>query len=171
MIKEGDNMEKIGLVVCDIFGTLTSYENREVLLSDFALALEDLRVKEELDKIIFSLSTSDHRISILKTYLEELKPYLGPNIILDKQYTYDTYFDSNLKELGFSSSSKSLKIVKQVQDLKTNYEVSLVIFIDDSINDYIIELLKKDLEGIKVYGLIPKPREISGTIIAIKELL
>lgn len=160
------NKEKIILFACDISGTFSNTKNPEDKFDkykEFGKLMNALVNDNKYDKIIFSFFTADDRKDFLKEYIDFFNKYVkSNNVKLGLQfYSYgeinvldnETLIDTN----NYKGIYKEEKIASYAMDLSKTYDVKDIIFADDFLNPYNIELIKHELKdnNINVYGFNP----------------
>lgn len=164
------NKENIALFVCDISGTFTSNKEPEDKFdkyNELGSLLEKLVKDKKYDKILFSFMTADDRLDFLSNYVEFFNKYVkNDNIVLGLQFfsngELNVLLDNNIIESNiYKDTYKENKIANYAKDLSRKYNVKDIIFADDFLNIYNIELIKNELNdsNINVYGLNPFYKE------------
>ena len=160
------NKEKIILFACDISGTFSNTKNPENKFGkykEFGKLMNDLVNDNKYDEIIFSFLTADDRKEFLKDYIKFFNKYVkNDNIKLGLQFfalgELEVSSDGRLitKE-NYKGIYKEDKIAAYAKDLSDEYDVKDIIFADDFLNPYNIELINHELNcnSINVYGFNP----------------
>ncbi len=108
--------EHVTLIVSDVYGTFTSFQNEEdrrVLLEEFYENLMKIGEYNKSNKIFFSLISTE-----TKEYVDSLNDFNSENIINDKNFCEE-------------NAVRAKVISDYVNELKKQYEVDEVWYFDD----------------------------------------
>lgn len=161
-----NNKEKIILFACDISGTFsnTKYpENKFDKYNELGKLMKQLVDTSYSDKIIFSFLTADDRKEFLEDYIKFFNKYVkNDNIELGLQFfalgELEVSSDGRfITKENYKGVYKEDKIAAYAKDLSDEYDVKDIIFADDFLNPYNIELINHELNcnSINVYGFNP----------------
>lgn len=161
-----NNKEKIILFACDISGTFsnTKYpENKFDKYNELGKLMKQLVDTNYSDKIIFSFLTADDRKEFLEDYIKFFNKYVkNDNIKLGLQFfalgELEVSSDGRfITKKNYKGVYKEDKIAAYAKDLSKTYDVKDIIFADDFLNPYNIELINYELNcnSINVYGFNP----------------
>ncbi|MFQ8988982.1 MAG: hypothetical protein ACLR6T_09915, partial [Intestinibacter sp.] len=160
------NKEKIILFTCDISGTFSNTKNPENKFDkykEFGKLMNDLVNDNKYDEIIFSFLTADDRKEFLEDYIKFFNKYVkNDNIKLGLQFfalgELEVLSDGRfITKENYKGVYKEDKIAAYAKDLSDEYDVKDIIFADDFLNPYNIELINHELNcnSINVYGFNP----------------
>ena len=157
------NKEKIILFACDISGTFSNTKNPENKFdkyNELGKLMKQLVDTNYSDKIIFSFLTADDRKEFLEDYIRFFNKYVkNDNIKLGLQFfalgELEVSSDGRfIPKENYKGVYKEDKITAYAKDLSKTYDVKDIIFADDFLDPYNIELINHELNcnSINVYG-------------------
>ena len=160
------NKEKIILFACDISGTFSNTKNPENKFdkyNELGKLMKQLVDTNYSDKIIFSFLTADDRKEFLEDYIKFFNKYVkNDNIKLGLQFfalgELEVSSDGRfITKENYKGVYKEDKIAAYAKDLSKTYDVKDIIFADDFLDPYNIELINHELNcnSINVYGFNP----------------
>lgn len=123
-------MKNILCLFCDITGTINgSKTNVSSDYQDLNRILNDIKMKEYVDYILFSLISCDSKEVVL-TNLHKLKQYLNNNIFFGKQFFENGFIDS--EDVVYEEMlGKPIQICRYIKELEEKYHIQKVYYVDD----------------------------------------
>ncbi len=122
-------MERIIVYFSDIIGTILSNSNIEEDYQQFSYLLSDIKKNEQVDKIIFSLISTDDK-DFVSDIQNIIHPFITSTVTYGKQFFQNGYYtESGIVQKKYSS--KAEVITEYVKELKNNYEIISIYYADD----------------------------------------
>lgn len=178
---------KIICFFCDIMGTINgNQKNNDIDYENFAEILIKIKEKSSVDKIIFSLISSDLP-QLVMDEKQILSRYLDSPIEFGYQFFINGFIDLDDKSIIQGNIGKVYQIIEYCKYLGEFYDIQSIYFADDckmyqemlsdilseyKSNDRLISIVPKNNRGLcELNEMLDKKIKVTGTTINSKILL